>query len=455
MADTIAAVATGWNISAIGIIRMSGEDAISIASRVFRSVSGKKLSDAENRKLYYGYLLDDMGRDIDMCLCTISRAPHSYTGENTVEFQCHGSPTVLREGLHALFKAGARQATAGEFTKRAFLNGCMDLTQAEAVIDLIDSETSAAARNAVGHLGKTISNKTDGIYRELMDISAHFHAVLDYPDEDIEDFTLEAYADTMKNGRRVLKNLLDTYERGIILRDGVTCAVIGKPNVGKSSILNALLGYDRAIVTDIAGTTRDTIEERLKIGDVVLRIADTAGIRDTEDTVEKIGVERAREAATEAQLVIAVLDASRKIDDDDMEILNIAKSAEKAIIAVNKTDIRSGDFSATDFSAEKLFMLSAKTGDGINELCKEIENEFSGTAGSEIGYMITNARQAEAIEAALSSLDEAINAMETGLTPDLVLTMTEQAMENLGLLSGKTVREDITARIFERFCVGK
>ena len=455
MADTIAAIATGNVISAIGIIRMSGDDAIKIAAKVFRSVRNVDLEKAENRKLYYGYLLDKNGNNIDLCLCTISRGPHSYTGENTAEFQCHGSPVVLAEGLSSLFAAGARQAGPGEFTKRAFLNGCMDLSQAEAVIDIIEAETSEAAQNAVGQLDKAVSIKTDAIYDDLCDIMAHFHAVLDYPDEDIEDFQLESYKEILDKDEKELKYLLSTYDRGKIMKEGIKCAVIGKPNVGKSSLLNALVGYERAIVTDIAGTTRDTIEEKIRLGKTVLRLVDTAGIHKTEDKVEKIGVDRAMEAASDAQLVIAVFDGSCELTDEDMFVIEQVRKANNGVILLNKSDKDRAVINMDAFHGIKLYEVSAKTGDGIDEFCKAVEEMFAGGPKGRTGEIITNARQAGAIGAAVDAIASAKAAMEEGLTPDCVLVGVEQAMMNIGEISGKTIREDITARIFERFCVGK
>ncbi|MCF0120380.1 MAG: 50S ribosome-binding GTPase, partial [Oscillospiraceae bacterium] len=271
MADTIAAVSTGFGVTAIGIVRMSGDDAIEIAERVFIPHSGRRLGDYPDRRLVLGTLLDENGDRLDECLCTVSRAPSSYTGENTAELQCHGSPVVLSEALRALFKNGARQALAGEFTKRAFLNGMMDLTQAEAVIDIIDAETAEVAKNAAGQLAGAVGRKTDAIYDELLNMTAHFQAVIDYPDEDIDDFELSGYLDTFSRAEAELRALLDSFERGRIMKNGVPAAIIGRPNAGKSSLLNALLGYDRAIVTAKAGTTRDTIEERIRIGGTLIR----------------------------------------------------------------------------------------------------------------------------------------------------------------------------------------
>ncbi|NMA25785.1 MAG: tRNA uridine-5-carboxymethylaminomethyl(34) synthesis GTPase MnmE, partial [Clostridiales bacterium] len=305
MTDTIAAIATGGSISAIGVIRISGRNAISAADSIFRSKSGIKMCETIDRKLIYGELLNSDGKVIDVCLCTVSRAPNSYTGEDTAEFHCHGSPVVLSEGLRALYKAGVRPASAGEFTKRAFLNGVLDLSQAEAVIDLIEAETEAAALNAAGQLCGMLGNKVNDIYDKLLHISAHFFAVIDYPDEDIDAFELQDYASTLLEAEAALKGLLDSFGRGAILKNGVLTAIIGKPNVGKSSLLNALLGYERAIVTPVAGTTRDTIEEKIRLGNILLRLTDTAGIREADDFVEKLGVERTRGAAENARLVLA------------------------------------------------------------------------------------------------------------------------------------------------------
>ena len=295
MADTIAAVATGGGVSAIGVIRISGDDAIDIVSRVFRPKSGKGIGEYESGRLVYGELLGPDGAAVDLCLCTISRAPHSYTGENTAELHCHGSPVVLAEGLRALFEAGARQALPGEFTKRAFLNGKMDLSQAAAVIDLIDAQTEIAAKNALGQLKGAVGRKIEEIYSRLLDIRSHYFAVIDYPDEDIEPFALSEYKETLGHVSAQLERLLATYDSGRVLgrrRDGDYRAA----EWAKSSLLNALAGYDRAIVSPYAGTTRDTIEERVRLGSVVLRLTDTAGLRDGRQ-IERLGVERSKAAA--------------------------------------------------------------------------------------------------------------------------------------------------------------
>ncbi len=316
MSDVIAAVSTGRQVCAIGIIRLSGDGCIAVAERVFTPLS-KPLHEAANRKLVMGTLHDAHGRVIDQCMAVCSRQPHSYTGEDTVEFHCHGSPAVLAAGLEALYHAGARPAGRGEFTKRAFLNGKMDLTQAEAVIDLIEADTADAAANAAGQVGGVLQKKLAPIYEELVNLCSHFHAVLDYPDEDIEDFGLQNYTATLRAAAKELYALLQTYGQGRILRQGVAAAIVGKPNVGKSSLLNALAGFDRCIVTDVPGTTRDTVEETVLLGSTRLRLIDTAGIRETADTVEAMGVRRSREAVENADLVIFVCDGSQPLDEED------------------------------------------------------------------------------------------------------------------------------------------
>lgn len=451
MADTIAAVATGTQVSAIGILRLSGDDAIKIADALFTPLTGEKMSRRKDRQLVYGKLSDFDGELLDLCLCTVSRAPNSYTGENTAELQCHGSPAVLRAALDAAFTLGARQALPGEFTKRAFLNGRMDLTSAEAVADIIDAETAEAAKNAAGQLSGAIAGKTGAIYSRLTDISTHYHAVLDYPDEDIEDFTLTAYESDILSGIDELQRLADSYGRGKLIKDGIPAAIIGRPNAGKSSLLNALLGYDRAIVTAVPGTTRDTIEEKLRLGKVLIRLTDTAGLRETDDEVEKAGVERSKAAMKNAELVIAVIDGSTAMTSDDAEILRLAESSKNAVVVLSKSDLGTACEPETKLRAVRV---SSVTGEGLDALTKLIEGMFP-LPDSPAGEILTNARQENAVRRALDSMNAALDAMRSGATPDIVLTETEAAMKALGELDGRSIREDITNRIFERFCVGK
>ncbi|MGN1018032.1 MAG: tRNA uridine-5-carboxymethylaminomethyl(34) synthesis GTPase MnmE [Oscillospiraceae bacterium] len=452
MSDTIAAVSTGMQVSAIGILRLSGDKAINIVDKLFIPRSGKKMSESEDRKLVFGSLCDLDGQTLDICLCTVSRAPHSYTGENTAELQCHGSPAVLRAALDAVFALGARQALPGEFTKRAFLNGRMDLTSAEAVADIIDAETAEAAKNAAGQLGGAISRRIDKIYNFLTDLSSHYHAVLDYPDEDIEDFTLVAYKTELHAAITELRCLADSYSGGKLLHGGIPAAIIGRPNAGKSSLLNAVLGYDRAIVTNIPGTTRDTIEEKLRLGGVLLRLTDTAGLRETDDEIERLGVMRSHEAMENAELVIAVIDGSGEVTAEDEEIIRCAEKAPHAVIAVSKSDL--GKIAVLPETTLPVVELSSMTGEGLEKLAEVIKTLFP-MPDAPAGEILTNARQAEAVDRALASLTAAYDALLQGCTPDIVLTEAEGAMSALGELSGKTVREDVTNRIFERFCVGK
>lgn len=452
MADTIAAIATGTQVSAIGIIRLSGDETFRVIDRLFFPYSGKKMSESADRRLIFGELRDRGGELLDVCLCTISRAPHSYTGENNAELQCHGSPTVLRAALDELFALGARQAAPGEFTKRAFLNGHMELCAAEAVADIIDAETVECAKNAAGQLSGAISRKVDGIYSALTDISSHYHAVLDYPDEDIEDFQLESYEGSLTSALTELERLLQSHERGKLMTGGIPAAIAGRPNAGKSSLLNALLGYDRAIVTAIPGTTRDTIEEKLRIGRLTLRLIDTAGIRDTDDEVERLGVERSRAAMRKAELVIAVVDGSGEITDEDREVIAQAEAAPKGIVVLSKRDIAEPDAEIT--TALPVVSLSSVTGDGMDELERVIAERFP-LPEVPAGEILTNVRQADAVKRAIEYMRSALDAMRAGMTPDIVLTETEGAMSALGELSGRTVREDVTNRIFQRFCVGK
>ena len=453
MSRPIAAIATALRPTAIGILRLSGDGCIEIVSRVFQLKSGRPLSALPDRTLVLGSLTDGRGRVLDEALVTVSRGPHSYTGEDTAELQCHGSPAVLTAGLAALYDAGAFPAAPGEFTKRAFLNGRMDLTQAEAVIDLIDAQTADAAANAAGQLAGALGEKITPIYSELIDILSHFHAVLDYPDEEIEPFALESYRAVLCRSRETLAALDSSYGRGQVLKNGVRAAIVGSPNAGKSSLLNALAGYERVIVTEVAGTTRDTVEEPLRLGGCLVRLAETAGIRETEDRIEGAGVERARRAAETADLAVFVCDGARPLDASDREAIAEAKKAKYAIGVINKSDLALC-VTPQELPFETVLTLSARTGEGLAALEQAVADRF-GTENRCDGAILTNARQQAAIRQAIDALDSAVAALDIGLTPDAVLSDVEAALSAVGEVTGHTVREDVVARIFERFCVGK
>lgn len=453
MSHTIAAVSTGNCISAIGIIRLSGENCAEIAGAVFTPISGKPLSQAADRKLILGNLHDRQGRVIDQCCAIYSRAPHTYTGEDTVEFHCHGSPAVLAAGLDALYAVGAAPAKRGEFTKRAFLNGKLDLTQAEAVIDLIESDSADAAANAAGQVGGILQKKLAPIYNDLTDLCSHFHAVLDYPDEDIEDFGLSSYETLLKTDRKALGALLASYGQGRILRQGAAAVIVGRPNVGKSSLLNALAGYERVIVTEVAGTTRDTVEESVMVGSTRLRLIDTAGIRDTHDRIEAIGVERSVQAMENADLVIFVCDGSVPLSEEDMAIIERCQAHENAVALINKTDLGRKVMPA-DLPFAYVVEICAATGEGLDRFADAVDMIFDNAAPCD-GSILTNVRQVDALRRACDAIDRALPALHAGVTADAVLTDVEDAMAAMGEVTGATVREYVTARIFERFCVGK
>ncbi len=455
--DTIAAISTPSGSGAIGILRLSGRSAISAAEKCFKPLGSKGLRDHPPRALVYGDLLDSGGQPIDRVLCTYSLGPSSYTGEDTAEFQCHGSPMVLALGLEALFAAGARQARAGEFTRRAFLNGRLDLAQAEAVGDLLSAQSREGARHAAGQLSGALSKKIGDIYSALVDVMAHFHAVLDYPDEDINPFRMEELEVALANQEGALNALLATCGRGKLLREGLPCAIVGRPNAGKSSLLNAMLGWDRAIVTDIPGTTRDTVEERCELGGVPLRLIDTAGLRDTSDPVEKLGVERSRRAMEEAGLIFAVVDMSADLTEEDREMLQaVEETGRPWIFVAAKKDLVKNSRSIGLAGGETPSVeVSALTGEGLDKLGKMVAELFPKEDAVPYGQLLTNARQEEAAGRAREAVRRAREALTAGFTPDALLTDVEEALSALGELTGQSVREDVTDRIFAKFCVGK
>ena len=458
--DIIAAIATGHSPTAIGIVRVSGQGCFACCDRVYRAFNGSPFSQQTPRNMVFGEMLDAQGRVIDQGLAVRFPGPRSYTGEDSAEFHCHGSPVVLRELLGALFAAGARQAKAGEFTRRAFLNGRLDLTQAEAVIDLIDAETASAARNAAAQLDGGLRRVLEPIQDALLDVTSRFYAVVDYPDEDIEDIRPEQVAQALDSSAAALDQLLATCQRGKVLKSGVRTAIVGRPNAGKSSLLNALAGFDRAIVTDIPGTTRDTVEESVLCGGVLLRLTDTAGIRDTEDTVEQLGVERSRKALEAADLVLAVVDGSVPPTEEDLEVLRLAAKASRWIAVFSKCDLwdtktRSVGVIGQVGAPAATVSLSAVTGQGLDRLEAAVAALFPAGEASDSGGLLTDQRQEEAARRARDAVRRAKEALDAGLTPDAILTDAEEALDALGELTGRTAKEEIVSRIFSRFCVGK
>ncbi len=464
--DTIAAIAAGGP-SAIGVIRVSGPDCFDLCGRVFR---GKRpFGDLEPRRMALGEFLDAQGRVVDRGLVVRFPGPGSYTGEDSAELHCHGSPVVLREVLGALFAAGARQAGPGEFTKRAFLGGRMDLTQAEAVVDLIDAETAAAARNAAAQLDGGLRRRLEPVQEALLDVTSRFYAVVDYPDEDIQDAGPEEIAAALERAEGALTALLATCKRGRVLKRGVRTAIVGLPNAGKSSLLNALAGYDRAIVTDIPGTTRDTVEESVLCGGMPLRLIDTAGLRETEDQVEKLGVERSRRAMEEAELILLVKDGAVEVCPEnrayleaEARLLNqVAETGKPWLCIESKCDLTGprafslGLIRQDANNPAACLCVSSVTGQGLDRLEEAVAALFPPGSSEEAGSLLTDQRQEEAASRALAAVRRAREALEGGLTPDAVLTDAEEALDAVGELTGRTAREEIVQRIFSRFCVGK
>ena len=452
--DCIAAISTAQTATAIGILRVSGEGCFALCDKVFRAVNHKTFAAQDPRKTVYGEMLDNQGRVIDRGLAVRFSGPHSYTGEDSAEFHCHGSPIVLRELLGALFAAGARQAGPGEFTRRAFLNGKLDLTEAEAVIDLIDAETPAAARNAAAQLDGALRRLLEPVQESLLEITSRFYAVVDYPDEDIQDIGPEEIASSLLTAETALTRLLGTAQRGKILKRGIRTAIVGRPNAGKSSLLNALAGYERAIVTDIPGTTRDTVEESVLCGGVQLRLIDTAGIRETEDTVERLGVERSRRAMESADLVLCVVDGTQGVTCEDEELLRCAARCKNWVLVLSKKDLFPAAY-AGSLSPAAVVSLSNVTGEGLEELEGAIAALFPVGSAADAGTLLTDARQEEAVLRAKAAVGRAREALEAGFTPDAILTDAEEALEAIGELTGRTAKEEIVGRIFSRFCVGK
>ncbi len=449
---TIAAIATPQGTGGISVIRISGADAVAIADRVF---SGKPLRDAVSHTIHYGFIKDSNGDTIDEVLVSVMLAPKTFTREDTVEISCHGGTVVTQNVLRAVIEAGAYMAEPGEFTKRAFCNGRIDLSQAEAVIDIINAKNELSQRNAISQLGGTLSREIKSVRDELVHLCAKMQVLIDYPDEDLEDITEDDIKNVCRECADRIEKLIVSSDNGRMVRDGIRTAIVGKPNVGKSSILNCLAQEERAIVTDIAGTTRDVIEESVTIKGIPLVLSDTAGIRETDDAVEKIGVEKSRQHLDSADLVIVVIDGARGIDDEDREVIS-ATTDKRRIILLNKSDIDtkvgSSDFSDNDIVIE----ISAKTGEGIDKLANAIEELCKlNDIASENGRIITNMRHKTALIGARDALVRVADALDMGMPSDIVSIDIAQALDSLGEITGETVSESIVDDIFHNFCVGK
>ena len=456
MSRTIAAISTAPGAGGIAVIRLSGDEAVKIADRVY---SGKKpLAQVKTHTAHYGHIKDRDGSVIDEALVTVMRAPNSFTREDVVEIGVHGGGAASKKTLDALIRAGAYMAQPGEFTKRAFLNGRIDLSQAEAVIDIINAGNDIARRNAVSQLGGSLSKEIGGVRSELVKLAAQMQVIIDYPDEDLEDVSSEDILNVVTRCGQRTKKLLDTADSGRIVKEGIRTAIAGKPNVGKSSLLNSLAREDRAIVTDIAGTTRDTIEESVNLDGIPLILMDTAGIRETEDTVERIGVERSRRSIEAADLVIVVLDGSSIPDDEDMRVLH--ETADKRrIILINKTDLGTSKYAESiraKAGGSVVFEVSAKTGEGLNGLRSEIKRLYNvADIADANGAVITNMRHKTALIHASEALSRAQEALAGGMPTDIASIDINEAIDSLGEITGETVSESVVSEIFHNFCVGK
>lgn len=459
MFDTIAAISTAVGEAGIGIVRLSGKDAIKIANNIFRGINNKTLLDAENRKMVYGHIIDNRNDEIiDEVLIVSMKEPHTYTRENVVEIYCHGGIIPVRKILELLLYNGARLAEPGEFTKRAFLNGRLDLSQAEAVIDIIKAKTDKSFQVSMDQLEGGLSKKVEVIRDTVLSMLAHVEVTIDFPEDDIEEVT---YEELEENANRVIseiKKLLSTADRGKILRDGINTVILGKPNVGKSSLMNALLRENRAIVTDIPGTTRDIIEEHLNIDGIPLRIIDTAGIRETEDLVERIGVDRAKETIESADLIIAVFDISTDLTEEDYNIIDLIKGR-KALVLLNKTDLPKKY--SEDRLRELLEGVDIISASVINEVGLDVledsikEMFYSGEIELDSSVVVTNLRHKNQLEKALVNMESALNDIRVQVPLDCIEVDLRDCWENLGEILGETIGEDILDKIFAEFCIGK
>ncbi len=454
MSQTVAAVSTPLAAGGIGVIRISGVEALTVDDRSFRVTSGKPLTEMIVYTAAHGKVILE-GEAVDECIALVFRAPRSYTGENVVEISCHGGIYITNRVLHAVLKAGASPAGPGEFTKRAFLNGKMDLSEAEAVMSMISAQGEQSAKAAMTALDGALSRKMKELCSALISLSAHMAAWVDYPDEEIPEISDETLRDTLTQVKGELTDLLAKFEAGKAITGGVDTAIVGKPNVGKSALMNMLSGFSRSIVTDIAGTTRDIVEETVRIGSVVLRLSDTAGIRESTDTVESIGVEMAKTKIDRADLILAVFDGSSPLEDSDTEILELCKG-KQVIAIINKEDLpKKADDEYIKKAISQVVYLSAKTHEGEKELTAALESVLGTDRIDTSKAMLTTNRQRLSVENALGKVCEALDALAIGITMDAVNVCIDGAVEDLLTLTGERAKEAVVDEIFSQFCVGK
>lgn len=451
---TIAAISTAQAPGGIGLIRISGPQAQEIADKVFTAKSGKKLAGEKGYTVHYGRVHDEAG-EIDEAIAINYRAPASFTGENVTELSCHGGLYLLRRTLRALYHAGARPAQPGEFTRRAFLNGKMGLTEAESVMELISARGDQAARAALAGRDGALERRIEAVKETLVGAAAHLEAWADYPEEEIPEVNEDELQRIFFDAGRELDRLLQSFDAGRALREGVDTVIAGKPNAGKSTLMNLLAGCERSIVTDVEGTTRDIVEETVLVGGIPLRLADTAGLRDTDDAVERIGVERARKRLESAQLVLAVFDSSRKIGEEDRRLAHACRNV-PALAVVNKSDLPTKlDYSYIQKYFQHIVVLSAKNGDGLEELAKAIGKVLKTSEIDPNEGLLFTERQREEARRAKESLEEAERALKIGMTLDAVTVSLEGAVASLLELTGEKVTDAVVDEVFSRFCVGK
>lgn len=452
--SAIAAISTPLGTGGVGIIRISGKNATEIVDRIFVSVNGKKLSSSKGYRAYFGRIFDGETA-VDEVVCLVFRAPHSYTGEDVVEINCHGGVVLLKKILRLVLQNGAQAAAPGEFTKRAFLNGKLDLSEAESVMTLISAQGEQGANAAFNQLEGSLSRKIEKINSSLLSLAAHIAAWVDYPDDEIEELGNNELYSTIYNAHLELCALLSNFDSGMAVTNGVEAAIVGKPNVGKSTLMNLLTGYDRSIVTEIEGTTRDIVEETINLNGCILRISDTAGMRETGDIVEKLGVERSRKKLERAAIVFAVFDLSKPLSDEDKELIDECKD-KNVIPIINKTDLepRLDVYYIKNKLGSPLF-ISAKSGDGYNDLCDRVA-ELMGTKNFDTtSAMLVNERQRICCQKASDALKDALEALNLGLTPDAIGVCIDDAIAALLELTGQKASEAVVDEVFKQFCVGK